>query len=135
MWIGTSKGISVFDPFNKRFHTPSFRSFDKDDRNSLIDNSNIIKSAYDGEVVLAGTDTHGLLYFKRNNIGVQIPLTLGKTRISNYRVAAIEYDSILKKIWVYVPGYGLCAFDPEVKALRVVTSALRTVIFLRLAVA
>ena len=132
LWIGTSKGISVFDPFNRRFHTPYFRSFDKDDRNSLIDNSNILKSAYDGEVVLAGTDKHGLLYFKRNNsIGLQIPLAFGKARISNYRAAAIEYDSILKKIWVYVPGYGLCAFDPEGKTLRVVTSALRTVIFLK----
>ncbi|HKZ37257.1 MAG TPA: two-component regulator propeller domain-containing protein [Chryseolinea sp.] len=132
LWIGTSKGISVFDPSNRRFRTPYFRSFDKDDRNSLIDNSNILKSAFDGEVVLAGTDTHGLLYFKGNNsIGLQIPLALGKARISNYRVAAIEYDSILKKIWVYVSGYGLCSFDPEVKALRVVTSALRTVIFLK----
>ena len=132
LWIGTSKGISVFDPFNRRFRTPYFRSFDKDDRNSLIENSIILRSAFAGEVVLAGTDTHGLIYFKRNaNIGSQIPLAFGKTRISNYRVAAIEYDSILKKIWVYVPGYGLCAFDPEVKALRVVTPALRTVTFLK----
>ncbi len=132
LWIGTSKGISVFDPFKKRFRTPYFRSFDKDDRNILVENSIILKSAFGGEVVLAGTDTHGLIYFKRNgNVGLQIPLAFGKTRISDYSVAAIEYDSILKKIWVFAPGYGLCTFDSGVKALRLVTSALRTVTFLK----
>ena len=131
LWIATSKGISVFDPFRRRFHTPYFRSFDKGEKISLAANSNTVKSAFNGEVVLAGTDTHGLLYFERKNIGVQIPLAIGKTRISNYRVAALEYDSVSKKIWVYVPGHGLCAFDPGLKALRVVTSALKTVIFLK----
>ncbi len=132
LWIGTSKGISVFDPLSRRFYTPYFRSPDKNDRNTLVENSNIIKSAFNGEIVLAGTETNGLLYFKRgSSSGLQIPLAIGKARVSNYKISAIEYDSISKKVWVYVPGYGLCVFDPEVKALRAVTSALRTVIFLK----
>lgn len=132
LWIGTSKGISVFDPFTRRFYTPFFRSFDKNERSSLLENSNILKSAFNGEVVLAGTDSHGLLYFKRNDdTGLQIPLVNGNRKISNYRVAAIEYDAAKKKIWVYVHGHGLCVFDPAVKGLRLVSSVLKTGIFLK----
>lgn len=132
LWIGTSKGISVFDPFKKRFRTAYFRSFDKADRSSLVENSIIVKSAFGGEVVLAGTDTHGMIYFETNDdVGVQIPLAIGKSKTGGYGVAAIAYDSLSKKIWVYSPGYGLCAYDPDAKVLRLVTSSIRAVLFLK----
>jgi signal transduction histidine kinase/ligand-binding sensor domain-containing protein/DNA-binding NarL/FixJ family response regulator len=118
IWVGASSSISVYNPSTLKFYTPLIRN-----------NSNVVRKINSAahqfcqvdNLFFAGTQSEGLVVFNAGELtGRPVPFIQFKGQGNNYAVNCVEYDSVHKKLWVFVNDYGLCLYDFSKKALKLV---------------
>lgn len=121
IWISSSKGISVYHPVSSAFTSPMFLGW-KDNRLQHVQAAvPAVKEIDHGRMILAGTDSKGLLVFEQNsNTGYQVPLDNNV----RYTVTTVEYDALRKQVWVFVPQAGLCLYDPVKRFLKTINTSI-----------
>jgi signal transduction histidine kinase/ligand-binding sensor domain-containing protein/CheY-like chemotaxis protein/AraC-like DNA-binding protein len=126
LWIGCSKGISIYDPLTHNFSSVRFRNRQTSAIQELTAGTGIIRVVNNGTLVLAGTQSKGLIVFDgREKPGEQIPLPGPGERKNDYTVSAIEYDPLRQIIWIFIQQKGLYRFNIRTRQLEAVNSALR----------
>lgn len=121
IWIGTTKGISIFNPITSSFAPARFRALNSAGIQNLNEEVGIIEQVK--ETVFAGTRNSGLLAFDKNElIGQQITI---RNHHGNYVVTAIEYDAVHNELWVLANGIGLCKYDFLKKELVIVNPLIK----------
>ncbi|MBL7742335.1 MAG: response regulator [Chitinophagaceae bacterium] len=126
LWIGGAKGISIYNPSRSDFYSPRFRTWNTRVLQSVNEGVGMLRSFGQSGLVMAGTQSNGLLVFERSNQpGVQVPFFSFKGREGNYTVTSIEPDLSQQTAWVFVQQAGLCQFDIKTRTLRLVDNSIR----------
>ncbi|MCW3091846.1 MAG: two-component hybrid sensor and regulator [Ferruginibacter sp.] len=124
IWVGTQKGISIYNPVTAGFSFPKFLLSNNGLPKSIEDDVHSIE-AVGGSYMLVGTQHHGLFVFKSSSdAGIQIPLYGPKGREENYTVTDIEFDSLKKVVYVLVANKGLYKCDLAKKTLQLASAAI-----------
>ncbi|MCZ4244292.1 hybrid sensor histidine kinase/response regulator transcription factor [Pedobacter punctiformis] len=116
IWIGTWRGVSVYNPINSKFK-PVYYSTTKGSQ-KLICQINAIETDTHGNVFVGGTD--GLIYFNKSK--KQTTRVLFKA--TNYIVQSIKIDR-LNQVWLFIENYGLARFDYRTNSIILVNSILK----------
>jgi signal transduction histidine kinase/ligand-binding sensor domain-containing protein/DNA-binding response OmpR family regulator len=125
LWIGCSKGISIYDPLTHDFSSARFRNRQTSAIQEFTAGTGIIRVVNNGTLVLAGTQSKGLIVFSsKDQPGEQIPLPSQEDRKNDYTVSAIEYDLPRQIIWIFIQQKGLYRFNIRTRQLEAVNAAL-----------
>lgn len=118
VWIGTKRGISVYDYLRNKFITKSYTNA-KTSKREVIDF--VINQIRDFKSKLyIATAGKGLLYYEANEEKIiQIPLYIKGKLLWDYHVQEIDFDKS-GKLWGSVAGVGLVSMDASGKRLSVV---------------
>jgi signal transduction histidine kinase/ligand-binding sensor domain-containing protein/DNA-binding response OmpR family regulator len=131
VWIGSSKGVSIYNPIKANFSFPRYWEWNKKTLQSIQDGVPAIRP-FNKNNVLVGSQ-RGLLLFEQNSqTGIQIPLYILKGKEGGYGVSVIEIDSLRQQAWVFVNQVGLCLYTMKDKSLRLVSSQIKQAYCLKL---
>ncbi|AXY77999.1 hybrid sensor histidine kinase/response regulator [Paraflavitalea soli] len=122
IWVGGQNGLNIYNPLTEKFTATWYMDAASHKREKIQHEISFIKSI-NQRTVLAASHFNGLLLFEDNSYtGTQIPLSTPAGNIYNYQAREIQYDQQRNKIWVFVQGYGLYAYDPAKKAMTLVNN-------------
>ncbi|HTH31941.1 MAG TPA: two-component regulator propeller domain-containing protein, partial [Lacibacter sp.] len=126
LWIGTGKGLSIYNPYKGNFYGASFKIWNNNSVVPLRSNIRTIqKNDKDGSM-LVGTRQKGLLLFQGNSrTAVQIPFLLRKGYEGDYDVRAIAIDSSHQLAWIFIQQVGLCVYSVKSKSLQLITGTIK----------
>lgn len=107
IWIGTLKGICVYNPVTGQFKTAYYRQ--NNVLHKLSRAIRDIKKISNGSMLVA-TAGKGLVVFAKNNLpGKIIPLQ-GRKHQCDYEVKSVAIDK-KGQVWAFVTGHGICLYD------------------------
>lgn len=125
LWIGTWKGVSIYNSIKANFYSTRIKSWNNDSLNSWETAAVAIQRNDKNGSMLVGTLKKGLLIFEKNSTtGVQIPFQSWKGHEGDYDVAAIALDSSAQIAWVFVRQAGLCRYNIANRSLELVNAAI-----------
>ncbi|MBL7737934.1 MAG: response regulator [Chitinophagaceae bacterium] len=126
IWIGTSRGISIYSPSGTIFSGLRFKDQGTGMLQPIKEGVGMVRSLEKNRLVLAGTQSNGLIVFENNSIvGTQIPFYFFKGHEGNYTVTAIEADPSEPIAWVFVQQAGLCRLDLRTNKLELVNNSVK----------
>src|SRR5579859_715302 len=113
LWVGGQKGIGIFDPVTARFSVPWYipcnggKSVGVRQPVQVRQQVHILRPV-GADLMLVGMHSNGLLVFAGGSrVGEQIAMQ-GEAR---YDVPCISYDSISRRVWLFVQKKGLYRLD------------------------
>ncbi|MEH3115857.1 two-component regulator propeller domain-containing protein [Pedobacter terrae] len=120
VWVGTQKGVSYYDYADSKFHHLLYGDKGKENEVSYAINSIAISQT---SIVYVATEEKGL-FMLENNSGVAKRISFGKNLDFTVKALYVDKDQTL---WLFIKDIGLCRYDHDKKALRLVTNAIRSV--------
>lgn len=108
IWVGTSKGLVVYEAATARFISPRYTTPGDPAPKILTDNTIEIRSI-GKNILLVGTQHEGMILFdSRTNTGRQIPYF---SRLIEYMVPSITYSGTGDIVWVFIQHKGLHQYN------------------------
>lgn len=116
IWVGTKKGVSVYDYNAGKFSTRYSLGFNSNKKEKIDSPVNKINGL--GNYIYVATAGKGLLYKNNKNIYLKrIPLKYNGKLLWDFHAQDITFDN-LKRMWVFVQGIGITLYDNKKKELR-----------------
>lgn len=127
LWVGNSKGLSIFNSAKAKFHSASFNYWNNSVLHPLESEVRVVQRADESGSMLVGTLRTGLLVFEKNkSVGVQIPLKDRKGHEGEYDVTAMAIDPNQRDAWIFIQQIGLCKYNSKDGTLRVINTSIKT---------
>lgn len=122
IWVGCSKGISIYNPLHSRFFSPQFTKLHSQKPEPLSDQAVAIEKIEDK--IFVGTSNNGLIVFPKGSYtGKQIECAGSEN--AGYNVSCITYDSSRHIVWLIVTGLGLCQYDFKTEKILLKNSTVK----------
>lgn len=120
IWVGTKKGLSVFNFHTGKFESRYLKDHQLDQRVRITFNINQVKGQED-DLYLATAGKGLLRQNDQQSIFVQIPFKWGDQLIWNYHAQGIDFDP-QGNLFVFIQGYGLYRLNSGTAVLEFVSS-------------
>jgi len=122
LWVGTRKGVSVYNSVAEKFYTPYYIPFTGGGRQKITSVVRSIKRDIHGNMLMA-SESLGLLFYPEGAANaLQIPFHQEGGYLTNYDAQAIEPDD-KGNVWLFIANKGLCRLDGKTRQLTLVNSS------------
>jgi signal transduction histidine kinase/ligand-binding sensor domain-containing protein/DNA-binding response OmpR family regulator len=129
IWVGSRKGVNIYNSLNDKF--TRLRLIAKGTTVLVDDVIKTIQTDNNNHVFVGTENTGLLLCSKGEQVGKSIPLHTGKEVDTLFGVQSIKIAPD-NKVWVFVQNRGLCLFDENAMALKLVNNTVQSAYCLEL---